>query len=101
MLARKNISSTIDYEKGLKNGLDFEKIYFKKKESDPDSTLTAAQYDLIQKEKIIKVAYPEFAGFQLKSLYDFFMMFVILCGLAGLVLYALTPIMKKMMHGVH
>ncbi|MFT3681810.1 MAG: peptide MFS transporter [Ferruginibacter sp.] len=100
-LARNKIAATIDYEKGLKNGLDFEKIYFKKKASDKDSTLTQVQYDLIQKEKIIKVEYPEFVGFKLKSLYDFFMMFVILCGLAGLVLYALTPIMKKMMHGVH
>ena len=33
-------------------------------------------------------------------MYDFFMLFVVLCGLAGVVLYSLTPMMKKMMHGV-
>jgi len=99
-LAQNKISATIDYEKGKKNGLDFEKIFYKKRKADKDSTLTQAQYDVIQKEKIIHVAYPEFFGFKLKTLYDFFMMFVVLCGAAGLVLYALTPMMKKMMHGV-
>jgi proton-dependent oligopeptide transporter, POT family len=98
--AKNKVSASIDYEKGLKNGLDFEKIFYKKRKSDKDSTLTQVQYDLIQKEKIIKVAYPEFLGFQLKNIYNFFMMFVVLCGIAGLVLYALSPIMKKMMHGI-
>jgi proton-dependent oligopeptide transporter, POT family len=66
----------------------------------PDSVLTADQISVIEKEKIITVGYPTFAGFTLKSVYDFFMMFVVLCGLAGLVLYALSPMLKKMMHGV-
>ena len=83
------------FEKGLKNNLDFEKIYKAK-----DSVLTADQLSVIEKEKIITVGYPTFVGFKLKNLYDFFMLFVILCGLAGLLLYALTPMMKKMMHGV-
>ena len=65
-----------------------------------DSVLTPAQLDTIEKEKLVKVGYPTFFGFKLKNLYDFFMLFVILCGLAGLILYALTPTMKKMMHGV-
>jgi POT family proton-dependent oligopeptide transporter len=65
-----------------------------------ESVLTAQQLDVIEKEKLIKVEYPTFAGFQLKTIYDFFMLFVVLCGLAGLVLYALSPILKKMMHGV-
>ena len=56
--------------------------------------------DIIQKEKIIKVGYPTFVGFTLKNLYDFFMLFVILCGLAGLILLSLTPMLKKMMHGI-
>lgn len=99
-LGKSKVAATIDYEKAMKNGLDFEKILFKKKKSDPDSVLTQAQLDVIQKEKLITVAYPEFMGFQLKNIYHFFMMFVILCGLAGLILYALTPMMKKMMHGV-
>jgi POT family proton-dependent oligopeptide transporter len=36
----------------------------------------------------------------IKDLFDFFMVFVILCGAAAVVLYALTPMLKKMMHGV-
>lgn len=99
-LGKNKVAATIDYEKGLKHGLDFEKILYKKTKSDPDSVLTQAQLDIIEKEKIIQVSYPEFFGFQLKNIYDFFMMFVILCGLAGVVLYMLSPIMKKMMHGV-
>ena len=99
-LAKSKVAASIDYEKGLKNGLDFEKIFYKKSKTDKDSLLTQTQYDLIQKEKIIKVAYPEFLGFQLKTIYNFFMMFVVLCGIAGLVLYAMSPLLKKMMHGV-
>ncbi|MFN8249400.1 MAG: peptide MFS transporter [Ferruginibacter sp.] len=94
-LGKEKIATTIDFEKGLKNNLDFEKIYKAK-----DSVLTADQLSVIEKEKIITVGYPTFVGFKLKNLYDFFMLFVILCGLAGLLLYALTPMMKKMMHGV-
>lgn len=94
-LAKNKISTTIDYDKGLKNNLDFEKILTAK-----DSILTAPQLEVLEKEKIITVGYPQFLGFTLKDLYDFFMLFVILCGLAGLILYSLSPFMKKMMHGV-
>ncbi len=95
VLAKSKIAASIDYDKALKNNLDFTKILKAK-----DSTLTQQQLDVIQTEKLISVQYPSFMGFKLKTLYDFFMMFVILCGSAGLLLYALTPMMKKMMHGV-
>lgn len=94
-LAQEKIASTIDYKKGLANNLDFEKIL-----KVPDSVLTIDQLNVIEKEKIITVAYPKFAGFTLRTVYDFFMMFVVLCGLAGLVLYGLSPMLKRMMHGV-
>ena len=94
-LAKEKIATTIDYEKAMKNNLDFVNIL-----NNPDSVLTAPQLDLIQKEKLVKVGYPEFLGFSIKNLYDFFMLFVVLCGLAGLLLYGLTPMMKKMMHGI-
>jgi POT family proton-dependent oligopeptide transporter len=94
-LAKEKIATTIDYDKARKNNLDFVTIL-----KTQDSVLTPAQLDVIEKEKLIKVGYPTFFGFQLKDLYDFFMLFVVLCGLAGLLLYALTPMMKKMMHGV-
>jgi proton-dependent oligopeptide transporter, POT family len=99
-LGRKKVAATIDYEKAQKSGLDFEKIYFKQRKSDKDSMLTQAQYDVIQKEKLITVNYPEFMGFKLKNVYHFFMMFVVLCGIAGIVLLTLSPMLKKMMHGV-
>ena len=94
-LAKNKIASTVDYDKGFKNNMDFVEIF-----KAQDSVLTPQQLDIIEKEKLITVEYPTFAGFQLKTIYDFFMLFVVLCGLAGLVLYALSPILKKMMHGV-
>lgn len=44
--------------------------------------------------------YPVFAGFQITNLFEFFMVFVILCGIAAVILAAITPILKKMMHGI-
>ncbi len=41
-----------------------------------------------------------FAGFEIHNLYEFFMVFVVLTGIAALILFALTPFLKKMMHGV-
>lgn len=41
-----------------------------------------------------------FAGFEITNLYEFFMVFVVLCGIASLILFLLTPVIKKMMHGV-
>ena len=94
-LAKEKIATTINYDKALKNNLDFVTIL-----KTQDSVLTQSQLDVIEKEKLVKVGYPSFFGYKLKDLYDFFMLFVILCGLAGLILYSLTPMMKKMMHGV-
>lgn len=43
---------------------------------------------------------PIFAGFEIHNLFEFFMVFVILTGLASIILFALTPVLKKMMHGI-
>lgn len=94
-LAKNKIATTVDYDKGREFNLDFEKIL-----KVADTSLSTQQLDLIKKENIVMVGYPKFVGFTLKSLYDFFMLFVILCGAAGILLYSLTPMMKKMMHGV-
>lgn len=48
----------------------------------------------------IQTVYPQFAGYNIHNLYEFFMMFVILCGVASLLLFALTPLIKRMMHGI-
>jgi POT family proton-dependent oligopeptide transporter len=44
-------------------------------------------------------AAPVFAGFEITGLYEFFMIFVILSGIASMILFALTKILQKMMHG--
>lgn len=47
--------------------------------------------------------YPEakkFMGWEIKGLYDFFMIFVFMAGFASLILFGLSGMMKKMMQGV-
>ena len=65
-----------------------------------DTTFTTQELDIIKSKKIIVAEYPSFAGFTIKTLFDFFMVFVVLCGIAAVILFALTPVLKKMMHGV-
>ena len=60
---------------------------------------TAEQLKLLADNQI-NDHYKSFAGFEIQNLYDFFMVFVVLCGLAALILFLLTPMIKKMMHGV-
>ena len=43
---------------------------------------------------------PNFAGFEIHNLFEFFMVFVVLTGLAAVILFALTPVLKKLMHGI-
>lgn len=43
---------------------------------------------------------PMFLGMQIKNLYDFFMIFVIMSGLAALTLFLLSKVLLKMMHDV-
>jgi proton-dependent oligopeptide transporter, POT family len=62
-------------------------------------TPTAEQLATLKELKISNV-YPSFAGFELHNLYEFFMVFVILSGVAAVLLFALVPLMKKLMHGV-
>lgn len=66
-----------------------------------DKTITATPEQLAMlDQKQISTTYPHFAGFEIHSLYEFFMVFVILCGVAAVVLLLLSPFLKKMMHGV-
>lgn len=116
ILAKYKIAATVDLKKAEENNIDLTKAFaqsdtlIKNAEKNKiegfntastlDNVLTPAQFDIIKEKKIISVGYPKFVGFTLKNLYDFFMLFVVLCGIAGLMLLALTPMMKKMMHGV-
>ena len=60
---------------------------------------TADQIRLLTEKKISAIN-PSFAGVEIHNLFQFFMVFVVLCGLASIVLFALTPLLKKMMHGI-
>ena len=60
---------------------------------------TASQLKTLATEKI-STTYPSFAGYTIHNLFEFFMVFVILTGIAAVLLYAITPKLKKMMHGV-
>jgi len=66
-----------------------------------DKTLTLnAEQLAIMSENKISIDYPSFAGFTITNLFEFFMVFVALCGIASVLLFALVPTLKKMMHGV-
>jgi POT family proton-dependent oligopeptide transporter len=45
-------------------------------------------------------AAPKFVGFEITGLYEFFMIFVILSGVAAAILLVLTKALQKMMHGM-
>ncbi|WP_394776405.1 peptide MFS transporter [Flavobacterium sp.] len=60
---------------------------------------TTEQLSLLEKHQISAHNH-FFAGFEIHNLYEFFIVFVVLTGIAAIVLFALTPFLKKMMHGV-
>jgi proton-dependent oligopeptide transporter, POT family len=62
-------------------------------------TPTAEQLKILADNQI-NPTNPVFAGFEIHNLFEFFMVFVVLTGLASIILFALTPFLKKMMHGV-
>jgi POT family proton-dependent oligopeptide transporter len=66
---------------------------------DKKVTPSAEQLAALTKEQI-PLSNPVFVGFEIHNLFEFFMVFVVLCGLAAVILFALTPVLKRMMHGV-
>ena len=42
-----------------------------------------------------------FLGYQITNLYDFFLLFVVMCGVAAAILFVLSRWLEKKMHGVH
>jgi POT family proton-dependent oligopeptide transporter len=114
LLAQYNIAK-IDGEKAKAAGVDIKSVIDANnktiediKKVDKKAVVTPQQLQIpsedvlqkIQSEKIVHIAYPQFAGFTLHNLFEFFMVFVVLCGIASLVLASISPILKKMMHGV-
>jgi POT family proton-dependent oligopeptide transporter len=66
---------------------------------DKTITPTAEQLKLLA-ENNISASNPVFAGFEIHNLFEFFMVFVVLTGIAAVLLIALKPVIKKMMHGI-
>ncbi|MPT36846.1 MAG: MFS transporter, partial [Flavobacterium sp.] len=81
------------FNKAKELGIDLQAIL------DKTVTPTAEQLKLLADNQI-SAQNPVFAGFEIHNLYEFFMVFVVLCGIASIVLFLLTPVLKKMMHGV-
>lgn len=81
------------YRKASEQGIDLDAVL------NGQVQLTADQSAFLAQERIAS-SFPKFAGFQITNLFEFFMVFVILCGAAAVILYSLTPMLKKMMHGV-
>jgi POT family proton-dependent oligopeptide transporter len=81
------------YATAAEKGIDLKAILEKTGQATPEQMTFLA-------EKKIPTVYPAFAGFTIHNLFEFFMVFVILCGAASVILYAMTPFLKRMMNGV-
>ena len=60
---------------------------------------TPEQLKLLE-ENQISASNPVFVGMEIHNLYEFFMVFVVLTGIAAVLLFLLTPLLRKMMHGI-
>lgn len=74
-------------------GIDLQGVLDKK------ITPTPEQIKLLD-ENLISASNPVFAGFEIHNLYEFFMVFVVLCGIAAVILFSITPMLRRMMNGV-
>lgn len=81
------------FNKAKELGIDLQAVLDKK------IAPTAEQVKLLADNKI-SAANPIFAGFEIHNLYEFFMVFVALTVVASIILLLLTPVLKRMMHGV-
>ncbi|ASZ09863.1 peptide MFS transporter [Chitinophaga pendula] len=81
------------YAAASKAGIDLQGIL------DGTISATAAQLEQLKTLKL-PTHYPTFVGFTIHNLYEFFMVFVILPGAAAVLLFLLTGLLKRGMHGV-
>lgn len=79
--------------KAEKLGIDLQGILDKKIVASPEQLK-------ILSDNQISSENPVFVGFEIHNLYEFFMVFVVLTGIAAILLFALKPVLKKLMHGV-
>ncbi|MFZ1304913.1 MAG: peptide MFS transporter [Ferruginibacter sp.] len=81
------------FTKAKELGIDLQAVL------DKTITPTTQQLQLLADNQI-RSYNPTFAGVTISNLFEFFMVFVVLCGIASALLFMLTPKLKKMMHGV-
>jgi POT family proton-dependent oligopeptide transporter len=81
------------FNKAKELGIDLQAVL------DKTVTPTAEQLKLLSDNQI-NPTNPVFAGFEIHNLFEFFMVFVVLTGLAAIILFLLTPVLKRLMHGV-
>ncbi len=81
------------FQKAEKLGINLQDVLDKK------ITLNPEQIALFEKEQL-PLSHTSFAGFEIHNLYEFFMVFVILCGIAAVILAIISPRLKKMMNGL-
>jgi proton-dependent oligopeptide transporter, POT family len=81
------------FKKAQELGINLQDVLDKK------ITLTADQIAILDKAQL-PTSNPVFVGFEIHNLFEFFMVFVVLCGIASMILFALTPFLKKMMNGI-
>ena len=81
------------FKKAQELGIDLQAVLSK--------TITPSTEQLkLLEENQISASNPIFVGMEIHNLYQFFMVFVVLTGVAALVLFLLTPLLRKMMHGI-
>lgn len=81
------------FKKAQELGIDLQAVL------DKTVTPTSEQLALLEKNQI-SASNPVFIGMEIHNLFEFFMVFVGLTGAAAVVLFLLTPALRKMMHGV-
>ncbi|MEI8278412.1 MAG: peptide MFS transporter [Bacteroidota bacterium] len=86
-------NTTDKFIEANKHGIDLQAVLDKK------ITLNPEQLNFMHSAKI-SIENPHFVGFTIHNLYEFFMVFVVLSGVASVLLFLLSGRLKKMMHGV-
>jgi POT family proton-dependent oligopeptide transporter len=86
-------ATTEKFKKASEMNIDLQAVLDKK------LILTSEQTKMLVDNQI-PIENPLFCGFEIHNLFEFFMVFVVLCTVAAVILFALTPVLKKMMNGV-
>jgi POT family proton-dependent oligopeptide transporter len=81
------------FEKANALGIDLQGILNK-------TTALTPEIEKALNENQLPTHNPVFVGFEIQNLFQFFMVFVVLCGIAAVLLALLKPVLKKMMHGI-